>query len=127
MDNSEKRCSSGRGWRISTPSFPETASMDSFYADAHRLLEQRFTELHECGEQGIFAADYLIREQNGALEVTLRLRRRINGKYTDERRFSHRWRGGVIASGRSHSPINTLIHFIISKKMRVYKGKNKTT
>lgn len=126
MESSDKRYSSGRGWRVSTPAFPGCASMDRFYEEAHRLLEARFTELRESGERGVFVADYIIHRDKSADEITLRLRRRLNGRYEDERIFCHRWADGAVVPRRAHSPLNSLLCYIISKKPRRDKSKSKT-
>lgn len=126
MENSVKRYSSGRGWRVATPTFPDCAAMDSFYEEAHRLLEEHFSALREGGERSVFVADYFIAERGDICEITLRLRRRIDGRYVDERVFLHRWCDGVIAPKRSHSPLRSLICSIIAKNPPRHKGKSKT-
>ena len=93
----KERFSSGRGWRVTTPSFPECAAMDSFYAEAHRLIEADFSTLRERSMRGICAADFAVREDGGTTEVTLRLRLRRDGRWVREKTVVHRWRNGRIA------------------------------
>ena len=123
MKQPTQRSTSGRGWRAVTPSFPDCAGMDDFYAEAHRLIEAKFTAYRESGGTGFCTADYLISEDRGDTVITLRLRLRENGRYAAEKTATHRWRGGYLAPKREHLRIRSFLQYIISKIDPAYKRK----
>lgn len=97
----ENRTSSGAGYRINTPVFPESERMSGFYGEAHRIIEDNFARAREKSVGGMMIADYAVYEDaDGIVEVTLRMRMRICGKIAWEKSVSHRWRDGYIAPER---------------------------
>ena len=116
----KERTTSGRRWRVTTPSFPDFAVMDDFYAEAHRLVEAHFTSERERGSRALLFADFTAAERDGDLVIELYLHARENGRTVGERRVSHVWRGGYVARRR-----NRLFSDIISKFREKHKGKSK--
>ena len=115
----KERTTSGRRFRVTTPSFPDCAVMDEFYAEAHRLIEAHFDSERERGSRALLFADFTAAKQDGALVIELYLRARENGRTVGERRVAHVWQDGNIAPGHK-SPIT-----IISKIVRKHKRKRK--
>ena len=112
------RFTQGNGWRVTTPSFPDCAVMDEFYAEAHRLTEAQFAAEREKRRRGSFAADFTAREDGGDLVIALCLRVREGGRVTARKTLVHRWRDGYIAPG-DKSPFT-----IISNIRRKHKRKS---
>ena len=114
----KERTTSGRRWRVTTPSFPDCAVTDGFYAEAHRLIEAHFASERERGSRALLVADFTATERDGELVIELYLRARENGRTVGGRRVAHVWRGGYIAR-RHKSPFT-----IIAKILEKHKGEN---
>ena len=121
-----KRYTSGRGWRVTTPSFPGFRAADDFYEKTHRLIEKDFAAIRERGERGFLVADFFASKDGGDTVITLRLRLRENGRYVAEKTLVHRWRGGYIAPKREYPRVRGFVGNIISKIEAPYKRKNKS-
>lgn len=96
--------------------------MDGFYAEAHRIIEADFADFRGRGGAGIVVADFFAEPCGDAVEVTLRLRHRQNGRYVREKRVVHRWRGANIAPRRRRR-----FYDIISNFAGKYKRKSEKT
>ena len=126
MERPTMRHTSGRGWRVTTPSFPDCAAADDFYAEAHRLIEAQFCERRGQGGRGMCVADFFAREIGGDTVVTLRLRLRENGHNVAEKTLVHRWRDGQIAPKRTYPRLRAFLRYIISKIALPHKRENES-
>ena len=104
--------------RVSTPSFPDCARMDAFYAAAHRLIEEKFDAERKRRGRGSFSAGYVVEADGADVVVTLLLRARENGRIVSRKAVVHRWRDGYIA------PRRRALFNIISNIRKKHKGKS---
>jgi len=96
----ENRQTSGDGYRISTPVFPDKSRMNDFYEYAHRIIEQNYKDARTKNRSGMYLADYRIIEKDVYTVVELRLRIRLCGVITESKNVSHIWENDVIAPKR---------------------------
>ena len=119
------RTSFGNGWRVTTPSFPDCAAMDDFYAEAHRLIEAQFDAAVDRHPRCVCASDFAITQDGDGTLVTLRLRMRENGRVVAKKSVVHRWRDGYIAPPKRTLPLFNIISKYREKhKRKVENGRN---